>query len=419
MQESLWWFFVNILFIVMLGFFSMMEMAFVSFNKLRLQYYVSKNNKRAIWINYLLQHSSYLFGTTLIGVNVALIVGSECSRQLYASLGFNPDLAPLTQVIIVVIFAELAPMFAARRYAERVSMMGVPIIYGTAKLITPLLYVVGGIAKISNILFRTAETKTDVFPTQEELQKMLQEQDEDKGRDEDFNLMVSQIFRLRTMEAKQLMDPLEAVQMLPSNCTVAHAREMSKKEMQPYFLIFHRDRANIIGILSLRDLIRAPDLKRVRDYARAPWFITQHVSVLQILKQFRHNNQTVAVILDDKGMGKGVLTLEDIIEELFGTIDNVARQSKASAVSNLLIVERTLPGNMPMAKFMEQFSISEEALDPLVEHVEDMTLSQYFINALGHHPEEGDSLYIDPFELTVKETSLIDVKSVIIRTKVK
>ncbi len=117
---------LNFLSIIMLAFYSMTEMACVSFNKVRLQYYVSKGMKRAIWLNALLQHPSRLFGTTLIGVNIAMFFGSEFSRQFYSSIGLNPDWSPLTQVILVVIFGELAPMFAARRYPEHVSILGIP-----------------------------------------------------------------------------------------------------------------------------------------------------------------------------------------------------------------------------------------------------------------------------------------------------
>ena len=130
----------------------MLEMACVSFNKIRLQYYVSKGYKRAIWLNYLLQHPSRLFGTTLICVNVGLIVGSECSREFYSSIGLNPDWAPLTQVFFVVIFGELSPMFAARNYAENVAMLGVPLIYFSAKLMSPLLWATSLLSKLCNLL---------------------------------------------------------------------------------------------------------------------------------------------------------------------------------------------------------------------------------------------------------------------------
>ena len=107
--------FLTLLSVAVQALFAFFEMACVSFNKVRLQYYVSIRSRRAIWINYLLKRPSRLFGTTLIGITASLVVGSECSRRFYESIALDPDWAPLTQVPLVVIFGELAPMFAARR----------------------------------------------------------------------------------------------------------------------------------------------------------------------------------------------------------------------------------------------------------------------------------------------------------------
>jgi len=86
------------------GCFSMLEMAAVSFNKVRLQYFVSLGNRRAIWLMRLLQNPTLLFGTTLICVNTAMQFGSECSRRFYMALDLSPDLAPLSQIILVLLF---------------------------------------------------------------------------------------------------------------------------------------------------------------------------------------------------------------------------------------------------------------------------------------------------------------------------
>lgn len=137
-----WKFFLLLILIclVVQGFFAMLEMACVSFNKVRLQYYVSKENKRALWLSYLLHHPALLFGTTLICVNTALVVGSECARRFYDSLGLSPDWAPLSQIFIVLIFAEIAPMFAGRRYAEHVAMLGIPILFFFSIILRPLIW---------------------------------------------------------------------------------------------------------------------------------------------------------------------------------------------------------------------------------------------------------------------------------------
>lgn len=410
--SALWWLSLNILSIAILAFFSMAEMACVSLNKVRLQYYVSKGVRRAIWLNFLMQHSTYLFGTTLIGVNLALMAGSEMSRQFHSAIGVSPDLAPLTQVIVVVIFGELAPMFAARRYAEHVALLSAPLLYVFGKLLTPILIVLSWIAKLANRFFSSGEATGSIFPTQEELQKILEEQEEELNsisKPSDFNLMVSRIFSLRGKDANQLKEPINNVPLFPSNSTVSHVRDILKRELFSFFLIYHRTPTNIVGIAFPRDLIRAGDQRRAREFCRAPWFVTQNTSAIQILKQFKRNNQTVAIILDTKGLAVGIVTLDDIVEEIFGKIEY--KKGKIEEVVKVLVVDRILPGQMTIREFKEQFNLEFDA-------GESETLSDLMISWLHHLPEVGESIFISPYELTAKDTSLTEVKEVIVKTKI-
>ena len=113
-MDSLFYAILVLIFLLIEGYFCMVEMGAISYNPIRLQYAISRGDRRSIWLSHLLQKPSRLFGTTIVGVNTALQFGSESSRRLYASLGWDPDLAPLTQVVIVLLFAEFIPMFAGR-----------------------------------------------------------------------------------------------------------------------------------------------------------------------------------------------------------------------------------------------------------------------------------------------------------------
>lgn len=409
------WLGLNILSILVLSFYSMMEMACVSFNKARLQYYFSKGFKRAIWLNFLLQNPSRLFGTTLIGVNVAMIVGSECSRQFYLAIGLNPDFAPLSQVIIVVIFGELSPMFAARRYPEHVAMLGIPLVYASAKIMAPFIWGIGAISSLVNKIVGGEEKSNNIFLNREELQKILEEQDEEHpsslGKREDFNLIVSNIFNLRDKEAGQVMEPLSSIQMLPSNSTISQMKKILQNTTQRYVPIYHHDVTNIIGIATPRDLIRAPQNRRIRDYARPPWFITHSTKTLQIIKQFQNNKQWVAIVLDDKGEAIGTITLDDVLEEVFGKRKIIQETSESFQKNKKLLIDRTFSGETKVADFNLQFNASLDT-----ENAE--TLAELMEKVLGHHPEVGESIYLEPFELTVKETSLLEVKSIKVKTKI-
>lgn len=386
----------------------MMEMALVSFNKLRLQYYVSQKIKWATWISNLLKNPSKLFGTTLIGVNLANIISSECARELYASLGLSPDLAPLTQVAIVVIFGELAPMFAARSYAENVTKLGSPFLYASSILMTPLLFLVEMITKGCNLVMGGKGTDEHIFLTQDELQKVLEEHEEMptyESDSEEFNAIAANIFSLRHKTAKELMQPIKDTAMLPSSATISEVHTLLKKEDLHFVPIYHQVKTNIIGIALPRDLIRPTSTKKVREYARPPWFVTQHTKAMELLQQFRINNQSTAVILDKKGMAVGVCDLEDVTEEIFGV-----RKKASVALKPKQVIERTFSGDMLVSEFNEMF-------DVVLDERGELTLSQLLTELFGHHPEEGQSYYLEPFELIVKEAALMEVKKVIIKTK--
>ena len=398
-----WEFFLSLVFIclVVQGFFAMQEMACVSFNKVRLQYYVSKGNRRAIWLSTLLHHPGRLFGTTLIGVNAALQLGSECSRRFYDSLGLSPDFAPLTQVVIVLIFAEIAPLLAGRRYAEHAAMIGIPILLITSILLAPLIWMFDLLCRGVHRLMGSPQG-AGLYLSREELQKTLEEQEE-------FNRVVSNIFCLKTMTAKELMQPLSNIQLIPSFCTVADMRSLLTLHYSPFMPIYHKTSENIVAVAFARDLLRQAEHKRVRDYARPPWFITETDSIMSILKQFRRNNQSVSVVLNKKGLATGILTLDEIIDEIFGRTEAWMQFEEFRSIQQRVIIDRTFSGEMKIADFNVAYQTHIDS-----RGVE--TLSELMTLILDHSPAVGESVKIDHFEFVVEEASILGAKSIMIRT---
>ncbi len=382
------------------GFFALFEMACVSFNKVRLQYYVSLGSKRAIWLNYLLKRPSRLFGTTLIGINTALQIGSECSRRFYESIHLDPDFAPITQVLIVVIFGELAPMFAARRHSEQIAMSCVPIMILVARVLSPFIWAFDA---ISRLIHRAMGRSKDVplFLSREEVRLAFEESEE--GED-DFNALVGHIFQLKTLTAGQLMIPLDKVQMAPSHMTLDEVRHLLSVHYAPMIPIYHRYTHNIVAIIYLRDLLQLNEKKRILDHARSPWFVTRDSSILQILEQFRRNNQSVAVILEPSGQACGILTLDQIVSQIFGEEKEGQLTSEGA-----IYIDRTLSGEMSVAEFNNQFQASLPA-------GEGDTLSDLIISQLGHPPVKGETVYIGAFAFTVDEPTLRGVKVLSVQT---
>jgi len=402
---------LTILCLITQGFFAMMEMACVSFNKVRLQYYVSKNHRRAIWLSYLLNRPGLLFGTALIGITTSLMVGSECARRLYDSLGFNPDWSPLTQIVLVIIFAEVAPMFAGRRYAEHAAMLGIPLLYFCSILLRPVIWVLDLLCRGLNYLIGNT-ISSDQYLSREELQNIIEEREEavvPAAAKKEFNTVVANIFSLKNKIAKELMQPLTSVQMIPSFCTVGEMRAILSTRYSAYLPIYHSSPQNIVAVAYPRDLLRIQDNKRVREQARPPWFITEKNSILQILKQFRRNNQSVAVVLNDAGLATGVLTLDEIVDEIFGRADEWMSFGDVVPRTHHIIVDRSFPGDMLLAEFNAQFHV-HLGFDGAE------TLEELMTKALGHLPSKGESVRVDQFELIVEEASLLGAKMISVRT---
>ncbi|MEX1013167.1 MAG: hemolysin family protein [Waddliaceae bacterium] len=403
------WLLFNGLAIAISAYYSMMEMSCVSFNKVRLHYYVSQHSKPAQWINYLLKHPFRLFGTTLIGVNVANITSSQCAREMFSALGLNPDLSPLMQVILVVIFGELAPMFAARHYAEHAALLGIPVLYGTAKLLTPLLWIVGLISKSINWVIGGKGIRSKLLITLDELQKIVEEHSDEnitEGSNEQLNRITANIFNLRHLTAKNMMEPLHSFPKFPSFATVGQMREKMRHTMKDFILCYHKQHDLIVGIAFPRDLVRIPDNRRIREYAKSPWFVTANTPVANLLEQFKNNKQRVAIILNEKGVAIGVITLDNLINEIFGELPLIPSRER-----RYIILDRTFPGNMTVKEFNKKFDI-------ILSEQEEYTLSSLMESHLGRPPEEGDTLLLEPFELKVLEASLLEAKVIEVKTKV-
>lgn len=412
---ALFWLGVTLICIAVQSFYSMLEMACVSFNKVRLQYYVNEGKRRALWLNYLLENPARLFGTTLVGVNVALQIGSECSRQFYSALNLSPDIAPLTQVVLVLIFAELAPMFAARRYAEHVALLGIPIIYASSVILRPITWSFTLISRVANWILGQRDGDENIFITRDELQKVFEDSEEDgaSSSGKDFNTVVANIFSLRSKTAGQTMDPLSMVPMLPSHASVSQMRGLLKSsEKFSFIAIYHRTRRNVVGISFPRDLLKVPDSHCIMDHARPPWFLTRSTRIFRVLKQFRLTGQSVAVVLSDKGSAIGVLTLDGILSEIFGKVDYVDEAGSYDLESPQRHIERTFTSDLEIADFNMQF-------DADLPTDSGATLLELMTTHLGHEPTKGETVRLESYELEVIESPLLGEKKITIRTRPK
>ncbi|AEG85449.1 MULTISPECIES: CNNM domain-containing protein [Chlamydia] len=398
-DSPFFWLGINFLCIVLQGFYSMMEMACVSFNRVRLQYYLTKDHKKARYINFLIRRPYRLFGTVMLGVNIALQVGSESSRNCYKALGFSPDYAPFTQIFLVVIFAELLPLTISRKVPERLALWGAPILYYSHYVFYPLIQFIGSLTEGVYYLLKIKKEKLNSTLSRDEFQKALETHHEEQ----DFNVIATNIFSLSATSAEQVCLPLDQVTMLPSTANVKDLRRKIKNTDMEFIPVYHKVRKNVIGIALPKDFVnKRPDDALIHNL-HSPWFITAKSKLIRILKEFRDNRSSVAVVLNSSGEPMGILSLSAIFNILFNTT-NIA-QLKPKTVS---VIERTFPGNTPLEDLQKELGI--ELTRYGVE-----TLAQLVLQLLDTPAEIGTSVITDNLLLEVKEVSLYGIKSVSIK----
>ncbi|MDP1608903.1 MAG: hemolysin family protein [Chlamydiales bacterium] len=381
------------------GLFALFEMACVSFNKVRLQYYVSLGMKRAVWVAFLLKRPSRLFGTTMIGINLALQVGSESSRRFYEAIHLPADWAPLTQVLIVVMLGELVPMFAARRHPEQLAMALAPFMVLITYLLTPLIWAFDAFSHFLHRLLGSPP-EASLYLSREEIKVAFEDREDGE---KDINAMVTRVFRLKNLTAAQVLKPLSEVLMAPSQSTVAEVKKQLAERYVPLLPIYHRSRNNIVAILHLRHLLNKPDQTRILDCSRPPWFITKDSSVLQILDQFRRNNQVTAIVLDVSGQAVGILTLDQILEQILG------EEKEVSPEISRLYITKTLLGSMAVAEFNRQFQAD-------LVHEPEETLNDFLLRHVEHFPVKEETIRVGDFSFTVIDVTLRAIKTVSVHT---
>ena len=385
------------------GFFTMTEMAVVSYNKLRLYHRMTQKDQRARRLHALLQNPTILFGTILIGVNFFLILGSECARLFYFSIGWDPFWALLSQSILVIIFAELSPMFAGRKYPEQIARFGIYPIYYLSKVLYPIVWILDAICQLFRFLLRCPEKRGN-YLTREDLQKGIGL----KGKkahayEAEFHALIDNIFSLQKHKVRDLKRSLLDFSMVPITETVQGVRQQLSTKYTPFLPVYKGTRENIVGVLSTKQLIGYEDATPIQTLYAPPWFISEESTIFAAFSQFRQNKLQIAIVLDAQGIPSGIVTLEDLLTDIFqNTIPE-------RPLSKTLVIDRAFPSEMAVQDVNKLLNIHIDA-------ARGRTLESFMASALGHAPGDGESFRSGPYVLTCEHDRHMGARAIRITT---
>ena len=382
------------------GFCSSAEMAYSSCNPMRLETLRDAGNKRAALALKILDRFDDALSAILIGNNLANIGGSSLASVLVILLTGSEDMTWLATVILtilVIVFAETLPKILAKKNAVSKALAHAYPVRAIMILLGPLVWVVVKLIRLLTAGIRdrgegSAEEKV------EELQYIIETaEDEDVLNEEQSELLRSAI-DFADVSVSEVMTARVDVFALDIDDDWSSTVRKIEEETYSRIPVYEGSIDNIVGVLYqnhfLKALTEGGDVS-LRSLLMPPCFVYKTVKLPAVLSMLRRERQHLAIVTDEYGGTLGVVSMEDVLEQIVGEIwdeDDEIEQE---------IVEKTegefeLDGSMPIGDFMEKFSLDEEKLQP-----ESDTVGGWTIERFGSFPKEGDSFRYDDLELTV------------------
>ena len=379
--------------VVMSGYFSATETAFSTMNKTRLKTLVEEGNKRAKLPIKIAEDYNKLISTVLIGNNIVNIALSSIATVMFIDifknigkeeLGATVSTAVIT--VVVLIFGEITPKNIAKDIPESFAMFSAPFLSALIWLFTPFTFLFGLWKQLVTKIFKTeTETKT----SSEELLMYVEEVQQEGSLDNNEGTLIKNAIEFNETKAEDILTHRMDLEAVSENAT---KEELSRKFVETKFsrILVYRDTIdNIIGVVHQKDFYTASGLttRTLAELIAPVLFIQKNEKISDLLKLLQKNKAHIAVVLDEYGGTLGIVTMEDILEELVGDIwdehDEVVETFK-EVETDVYRVDCSVN----MDDFCDYFAMKIES--------ESVSLGGFIMELFGKIPEVGESVeYID------------------------
>ncbi len=401
------------------AFFAASEIALVSADDLKVRAESEGGHERSRVLDQLLVNRDRLLALTLTGTNLSTVLAAVLLTSfLYKIRPHWVYLAPFILTPITLLLGESIPKLLTLGDPHRVALFVARPLRFLAVLLAPLL---AAETILSRLLRRLAGVPADaesVFLTREDLARLMRRRlsDGSDGSEQPAHdailpveqQMISRIFRFSRADARKAMVPLVRVDAVPEDTTLAAAIETIRREGFSRLPVFRRRITDIVGVVHVFDLLRAPDLSRpVSDVMRPVSYFPESMPLDEALVAMQRTGENLSVIVDEYGGSAGILTLEDLIEEIVGDIEDEhdLDEELARIVSPRAL---SIVGRAPIAELNERFALK------LPEADEYATIGGLVVERLGHIPKPGEKLIEGDLTITVTRSDARAVREIML-----
>ncbi len=385
--------------------FSSTETAFASVNKIRIKSYAedkTKKSKRAKKVLYIIDNFDKALTAILIGNNIVNILSASLATIVFTEYfgAGSVGIATLVMTVVVLLFGEIIPKSLASENAEKMSLFMSPILSAIMTVLTPIIFL---ITKLKNGITSLFGTKKDEpFVTEEELKYIIDEIEDEGVLEEQESDLVRSALDFDEITINEILIPRVNVTAIDIESSFDSIKNVFINTQYSRFPIYKDSIDNIIGILHQSDFFKVYFNKKTNDIKsilKKPIYIPEHQKISVTLNLMQKQKVHMAVVIDEYGGTMGIVTLEDIIEELVGEIYDESDEEDTSFIQ-LSVNSYEVSADISINDFLDRLGLPEDTIDS-----DCTSVGGWFMDSLNKIPEYGDTIQIDRFTLKAIEVN--------------
>ena len=401
-----------ILFILLLfsAFFSSAETCLTTVNKMRLKSMADEGNKKAALVLKLISNQTKMLSSILIGNNIVNLSASSLATTFAINLakksGFSNATSLITGAatgiitILVIIFGEILPKSIATMNADKMSLIYSKPIYTLTVILGPFAYIFDKFSKLLLKIFHIDITKQPAI-TENELRTIVDVSHKEGVIESEERQMITNVVDFGDSLAKDVMVPKMDVEFVELSLTYDELIESYSKEKFTRMPVYDDSRDNVVGIINLKDIFFYQGEKKdfkISDVMREAYFTYEYKKISELFFEMKEASIPMAIVLDEYGSTSGILTIEDLIEEIVGEIRDEYDANEEDDIT------KTDDGDYILLGVAKLDDIDEE-LGIKIESEDYDSIAGHIINLLDHFPDAGETVSDDYAEYTVLEAA--------------
>lgn len=380
---------VLLILVLLSAFFSSAETALTTANKIKMKSLSDGGDKKAQTVLAVTADSGKMLSAILIGNNIVNLSAASLVTTLALNLWGNAAIAIASGVltVVILIFGEITPKTLATIHADKMSRVYAPVILFLMRILTPVIFLINKLAGLVLLLLRVDTSSKGPSMTEHELRTIVDVSHEDGVIESEERQMIYNVFDFGDSQARDIMVPRADMVFLDIDSTYDQIIEIFRREHFTRLPVYEGNTDNVIGVLNVKDLLACDTGEgfHIRNILREPYFTYEYKKTSELMMEMRKDSINFTIVLDEYGAIAGLITLEDLLEEIVGEIRDEYDKDEEELIRQLGEQEYIVEGSLKLDDLNDALHLSLDSEDY-------DSIGGYIIELLDHLPRTGESV---------------------------